>query len=196
MSAYAPTDETRIREAKRPVLTTLAHTLRGQTWEGCEFKVRRNADAVRAETRLPDGTFAIWFIATYKVGLPPGQFALAPMALMRGGPIWQVLRNAGALHSDDSWLVRLNLTLLPHHQDWVPADDLGISTCTGFLRDTAPKVLSMFIHDWSAAMTFVDSTPNQVTRADLTLTTLRMLREDSSPDGQRAAERAVAAIID
>ncbi|MFM7147108.1 MAG: hypothetical protein ACKOW5_12335 [Actinomycetales bacterium] len=184
-----------IRDAKRPVLEQLAVALRSMQWRGQMFRVQRTADAVRGEMALPDEISALWFVATYKVGLPPGQFALAPSAFLRGGPIWRAMRAGGALADDSSWLVALQLTVTDPYQDCIPADEQGVQVCSTFLTTTAPNVLAMFLDDWPGALAFLQQHPQQVRYPSAATLALQHLLQDPSPQGEKLAGQAIRDLI-
>lgn len=108
---------------------------------------------------MSDDATALLFVATYKVGLPAGQFVIAPSAHLRGGEIWRQLRRQGALSSDNSWLVSLNTTLLPEGRDYLSPTPSGTATALRFLTTVAPPILQSFLTDWTRALAFATDHP-------------------------------------
>lgn len=168
------------------------------SWPGTTRRSRRNADSVRVEMAIPDEAHALFFVATYKVGLPAGQFAIAPSANLRGGTLWRVLRAAGAYSSDSVWLVNLQITVLPEvapNNEWLIPDAAGIARTCDFLTQVAPGILKSFLDDWPQARAFTQEHPEQVRFPAAVLAALDQLIVDSSFSGVQAAVAAVAEVV-
>lgn len=109
------------------------------SWPGATRRSCRNADSVRVEMAVPDEAYSLFFVATYKVGVPAGQFAIAPSAYLRGGTLWRALRAAGAYSSASLWLVNLQITVLPEvapNNTWLIPDAAGIAHTCELLTQT------------------------------------------------------------
>ncbi len=80
-----------IRQLKRVVFLKLVERLQDLTVGGEPVSTRRTADALWLQARQPDGSLVRIHVGTIKDHMPPGQFALWPVAILEGGAVRAVL---------------------------------------------------------------------------------------------------------
>lgn len=76
-----------LRERKRVAFDSVAEAMGSVSVLGTALRAHRTRDDLRFEGTSADGTEIMVHVATIKEGLPPGQFALWPTVMVRGGPI-------------------------------------------------------------------------------------------------------------
>lgn len=179
-----------LRALKRAVFGVLAERLAGLTIAGAPVRVRRSADAMRVEVGLPDGSQGLIHLATIKQGLPAGQFAIDPRALVHGGFLRSVLQQ---LPLPGRHLGELG-AILCAAPSGAPtfavrsAADRSVDEVVSVVRDEFSPLLAAFTQDWAAALRHTLANPDEVDRPYSTATVLSLMTDTST-----AALEALAA---